>query len=99
MVVFDNTANESKYSEAEPLLVRSLAIDENRFGKDSPDIVTDLNNLFDPQKGIYTNPMQEGQDWERPASIELIYPDGNEGFHINAGLRMQGGAGNGRAVF
>ena len=30
-------------------------------------------------------------DWERPASIELLYPDGTKGFHINAGSRIRGG--------
>ncbi len=54
-------------------------------------VVTDLKNLFDPATGIYMNPRQEGIEWERPTSVELIYPDGNEGFQINAGLRIRGG--------
>jgi hypothetical protein len=54
-------------------------------------ITTDLNNLFDPTSGIYANPGNDGRDWERPAAIELIYPDGTKGFHINAGIRMRGG--------
>jgi hypothetical protein len=54
-------------------------------------IVTELSNLFDPATGIYANAGQDGIDWERPASIELIYPDGTEGFHINAGIRIRGG--------
>ncbi len=54
-------------------------------------IVTDFKNLFDPATGIYANPGNDGIDWERPASIELIYPDGTAGFHINAGIRMRGG--------
>ncbi|MDH7604250.1 MAG: CotH kinase family protein, partial [Melioribacter sp.] len=54
-------------------------------------IVTDLSNLFDLQTGIYMNAMQDGIDWERPASIELIYPDGTKGFQINAGIRIRGG--------
>lgn len=54
-------------------------------------IVTDNANLFDSQKGIYVNAMQDGYEWERPASIELINPDGSKGFHINAGLRIRGG--------
>ena len=54
-------------------------------------IVTDLPNLFDPKHGIYANPTGDGMDWERPASIELLYPDGTKGFHINAGLRIRGG--------
>ena len=54
-------------------------------------IVTDSSNLFDSATGIYANASQDGSDWERPASVELIYPDGTKGFHINAGLRIRGG--------
>ncbi len=41
-------------------------------------IATDLSNLFDLKTGIYMNAMQDGIQWERPASIELIYPDGKK---------------------
>lgn len=54
-------------------------------------ITTDLDNLFDPSNGIYSNATQDGRDWERPASVELLNPDGAEGFQINAGLRIRGG--------
>ena len=54
-------------------------------------ISTDLSNLFDPSTGIYANPFGEGDVWERPASVELINPDGSKGFQINAGLRIRGG--------
>lgn len=54
-------------------------------------IVTDFSNLFDSATGIYANASQDGSAWERPTSIELIYPDGTKGFHINAGLRIRGG--------
>ena len=54
-------------------------------------ITTDLENLFDPNTGIYTNPLQDGREWERPASVELLNPDGSEGFQVNAGLRIRGG--------
>jgi len=54
-------------------------------------IVTELSNLFDSATGIYANASQDGIDWERPTSVELIYPDGSKGFHINAGLRIRGG--------
>ncbi len=54
-------------------------------------IITDLDNLYDPIIGIYVNAKQDGIDWERPASVELIRPDGEEGFNINAGLRIRGG--------
>jgi len=56
-------------------------------------LVTHLDNLFDPSKGIYVNALQDGRAWERPVSVELIHPDGAEGFQINAGLRIRGGYG------
>jgi len=54
-------------------------------------LVTELDNLFSPQKGIYVNARAQGQGWERPVSVELLNPDGSEGFQINAGLRIRGG--------
>ncbi|MEM6472512.1 MAG: lamin tail domain-containing protein, partial [Planctomycetota bacterium] len=54
-------------------------------------INTDVDNLFDPEIGIYSNAQQDGRDWERPASFELIHPDGSEGFQINGGVRIRGG--------
>ena len=56
-------------------------------------LVTPLANLFDSSTGIYVNAMQDGRDWERPVSMELIYPHGTGGFQINAGLRIRGGYG------
>ncbi|MHC4642529.1 MAG: lamin tail domain-containing protein, partial [Planctomycetota bacterium] len=54
-------------------------------------LVTDLANLFDPLIGIYVNARSDGRAWERPVSVELINPDGSEGFHVDAGLRIRGG--------
>ena len=54
-------------------------------------ITTDIDNLFDSDIGIYSNALQDGRDWERPASVELLNPDGSEGFQANAGLRIRGG--------
>ena len=55
-------------------------------------IALDNDDLFSADRGLYANSLGEGVDWERETSFELIYPDGREGFQINAGLRMQGGA-------
>lgn len=55
-------------------------------------IVAAFKNLFAADSGIYVNAYQDGQLWERPASIELLRPDGSPGFQINAGLRIRGGA-------
>ena len=54
-------------------------------------IVTPLDNLFDPSRGIYVNARGDGDSWEVPTSFELINPDGSEGFQIDAGLRIRGG--------
>ena len=54
-------------------------------------IATELTHLFDADSGIYANANERGREWERPASAELIFHDGQEGFHINAGLRIRGG--------
>jgi len=54
-------------------------------------LVTGLANLFDPATGIYVNAMAEGRKWERPTSVELLNPDGSEGFQIDAGFRIRGG--------
>jgi len=54
-------------------------------------VVTDLDNLFDRQTGIYVNAEGHGHAWERECSVELIHPDGSEGFSLNAGLRIRGG--------
>ncbi|MBN2473869.1 MAG: lamin tail domain-containing protein [Pirellulales bacterium] len=53
-------------------------------------LVTDLDNLFDSTSGIYVNASQDGIEWERPTSVELISPDGGQGFQIDAGLRIRG---------
>jgi hypothetical protein len=54
-------------------------------------IVMNLADLFDRTTGIYANPGQDGRDWERPCSVELIHPGGQSGFQIDAGIRIRGG--------
>jgi hypothetical protein len=52
-------------------------------------LVTDMANL-----DIYSKPHDRGLAWERPVSVELIDPGGEQpGFQLNAGLRIQGGVG------
>jgi hypothetical protein len=55
-------------------------------------LVTDLDNLFHPETGIYVN-SNRSHGWERPASVELIDPEGRPEaeFQIDAGLRLRGG--------
>ena len=54
-------------------------------------IVMDLDDLFDPATGIYANPRSDERPWERPASAELVFPDGRKGFQIDCGIRIRGG--------
>ena len=51
----------------------------------------DPDHLFDSNTGIYVNAEKHGYEWERPANIELINPDGSPGFNIDAGIRIRGG--------
>jgi len=54
-------------------------------------IVMDIDDMFGPN-GIYSSPTSSGVAWERATSVELINPDGSEGFQVDAGIRIQGGA-------
>jgi len=53
-------------------------------------IVMDMDDLFSQETGIYPNSEERGVAWERPASVELMYPDGREGFDVNCGIRIYG---------
>lgn len=55
-------------------------------------VVTEYNNLFDSNIGIYTskNCEKSGDEWERPAHIEFFETNGNLGFSQNIGLRLHG---------
>jgi len=66
-------------------------IDDALLAIPSISLVTDLANLFDSQTGIYVHAERYGDNWERPVSVELIYPDETQGFQIDAGLRIRGG--------
>jgi hypothetical protein len=66
-------------------------IDDALLAVPTISVATDLKHLFARDSGIYMNAQQDGREWERPASIELLHPDGTEGFQINAGIRIRGG--------
>jgi hypothetical protein len=55
-------------------------------------LTTDIKNLFSTSTGIYMNAYQDGVNWEREGSLELLNPDDSEGFQINCGIRIRGGA-------
>jgi hypothetical protein len=54
-------------------------------------IVTDQDNLFSAETGIYLHPAERGAAWERPATIELFNANGRNGFQIDCGFRIHGG--------
>lgn len=72
-------------------LYGAQAVKDSLLSLPSISITTDLANLFNTSTGIFVNATFDGRDWERPASVELINPDGTEGFSVNAGLRIRGG--------
>jgi hypothetical protein len=54
-------------------------------------ITTDSSNLFSGASGIYVNYNREGEDWERPASVEWIVPGEGDEFQVDCGIRIYGG--------
>ena len=55
-------------------------------------LVTDTNHLIGTSGLLrQPNPTYRGIAWERPVSAELIRPEDNDGFQVDAGLRVQGG--------
>lgn len=54
-------------------------------------LVLDRKDLFAPETGIYSNPLETGSAWERPASVEWIPANAADGFHARCGVRVQGG--------
>ena len=60
-------------------------------------IIVPIPDLFDPNTGIYTHPLDHSNDggddeWERACSMELIFPNGSPGIQIDCGLQIQGGS-------
>ena len=53
-------------------------------------VVMDIDDFLG-RRGIYNHARSHGRAWERPASLELIHPDGTEGFQVNMGIRIRGG--------
>ncbi|MCF7669331.1 MAG: CotH kinase family protein [Verrucomicrobia bacterium] len=53
-------------------------------------LVTEPSNLFDPETGIYENPMNRGRDWERPVETVFLGDAGDSNFQVGAGLRIAG---------
>ena len=60
--------------------------------------LTILPDDFDGEKGIYTNPKETGDEWERPVYVEVFEPDGKRVIAQDAGIRIHGGASRGKAM-
>ena len=54
-------------------------------------ISTERNNLFGT-KGIYTNSIESGFEWEKRTSVEFIFPESGTSYATFSGLRIHGDA-------
>ena len=55
-------------------------------------VITDPDNLFGAENGIYSNPTQQGRAWERKTDLEY-FRDGDLELDISCGIRIQGNTG------
>jgi hypothetical protein len=55
------------------------------------DLVLPPGDLFDPAVGIYSNPGERGDEWERRCHVAVIPADGSPAREVEAGLRIHGG--------
>jgi hypothetical protein len=53
-------------------------------------LITDPSNLWG-ERGIYDNPDNRGDEWERPATIEFFEINGSLAFSSDVGIRIHGG--------
>ncbi len=100
-MVIDSNAEQSK-TIATTYFVGEGAT--NRYSLPVISIITDENNLFGGDNGIYVpgdncvdfnentaNYFQRGIEWERPIHIELYEKNGQKAFSEKAGIRIHGG--------
>lgn len=55
-------------------------------------LVTDPDNLYNEEDGIYVHYQESGRMWERPFHFEYFTPEGECPVSINCGGRVHGGA-------
>lgn len=77
-----DVVNDARYSSALPFALKDIP---------SVSITTDLQHFFDAEKGIYVNAEGHGREWEKACNVELFNLEDEQGFQINAGLRIRGG--------
>ena len=56
----------------------------------SMSLVGSYDDIFGNVNGFFHNSRVYGMDWEREVSLELIHPDGSDGFQIGCGARVSG---------
>jgi hypothetical protein len=54
-------------------------------------LIIDPDDIFSPERGIYINALERGDDWERPVDVTYVDKERHLGFQVPAGLRMHGG--------
>lgn len=55
-------------------------------------LVTDADNLYNEETGIYTHPWESGREWERPFHFEYFTSGDGLAVSMNCGARVHGGA-------
>ena len=55
-------------------------------------IVMDVDDFFDAEIGIQSNPERRGLNWERTTSVEFLEFDAFDDFQLDAGIRIVGNA-------
>lgn len=53
-------------------------------------LIADPDDLWNPRRGIYANPRERGEAWERPVDVTYVDGDRRSGFHVPAGVRIHG---------
>lgn len=74
--------NDSKYRDLLPKALRSI-----------PSVSVEMadGDLFGPERGIYSHPMESGDDWERPGRVQMVDTNGAKLFTLDCGIRIHGG--------
>ena len=93
----------AEYAKGSPVMadyeMDPQVVDELRYRsmiKDGLESIPTLSLVMDISSfdELYSHPRDRGTTWERPVSVELIYPGASrDGFQIDAGIRMHGGVG------
>lgn len=92
-----NVIKASVFSESgeqiSEIMVQSYFVSEDiltRYHLPVVSIVTDEENFYDEEKGLYTNSDESGAEWERPVHFELYASDGTPAVSQNMGVRLSG---------